>query len=110
MNCFIEKNFDIKKTQTGVVTFGTRMTSSHQRKNDFVFFVRPKRSIEGILPVDQLAQSGVQNMVFFHTSRRFLKFDLKREGKWPTVSPLRDFSGFYKRISDRGHVPYVPFA
>ena len=69
---FIKKNFDTNKTQMGlVVTFG-KMTSSHQQKTTFFLSVRLGEF--RVLPVDQLAQSGVQNIGFVHTSRRFFHF------------------------------------
>ena len=72
-NCFIKKNFDTNKTQTGrVVTFG-KMTSSHQQKKT-LFFLSVRRGEFRILPVDQLAQTGVQNIGFVHTSRRFFYY------------------------------------
>ena len=55
-----------------VVTFG-KMTSSHQQKNDFVF-LSVRRDEFRVLPVDQLAQSWVQNIGSVHTSRRFFSF------------------------------------
>ena len=62
-----------------VVTFG-KMTSSHQQKA--TLFLSVRESEFRVIPVDQLAQSGVQNIGFVHTSRRFLhyffNFDLKR--------------------------------
>ena len=68
------------------MTFG-KMTSSHQQKR-LCFFCPFQRGEFRVLLVNQLAQSGVQNIGFFHTCGRFfsffvrledLKFDLKRE-------------------------------
>ena len=127
-NCFIEKNFDTNRTQTGrVVTFG-KVTSSHQHKTTLFFYLSVQRGQFKVLPVDQLAQSGVQNIGFVHTSRRFFLFfefqletgEFKEREKRcflegqkqanmaifvarPQVS-LAVSQGFYKRIFDTGHV------
>ena len=55
-----------------VVTFG-KMTSSHQQKTAFLF-LSVRRGEFRVLPVDQLAQSGVQNIGFVHTSGLFFHF------------------------------------
>ena len=130
--CFIKKNFHTNKTQTGrVVTFG-KMTSSHQKKTT-LFFLSVRRGQFKVLPVDQLAQSGVQNIGFVHTSKRFFIF-LNSDLKWGNLKKKRkktffgraktgkhgyfcctptglpdDFSGFYYFFPDRRHVSDVPF-
>ena len=133
-NCFIQKNFDTNKTQRGrIITFG-KMTSSHQQKTTLFFYLSVRRGRFRVLPVCQMAKSGVQNIGFAHTSRRFyfifLNFDLKRENlkkKWkktffgraktrkrgyfcctPTGLP-GDFSGFCYFFPYRRHVIDEPF-
>ena len=72
-NWFIQKNFDTNESHGGrFVTFG-KMTSSHQQKTT-LFFLSVRRGRFRVLPVDQVAQSGVENIRFAHTFRRFFYF------------------------------------
>ena len=73
-NWFIQKNFDTNESHGGrFVTFG-EMTSSHLQKTTLFLFLSVRRGQLRVLPVNQLAQSGVQNIGFVHTSRRFFYF------------------------------------
>ena len=133
-SCFIQKNFDTNETHGWrLVTFG-KMTSSHQQKTTLFFYLSVRRGKFRVLPVGQVAQSGVLNIGVVNTSRRsfftFLNFDLKREnskkkckktffgrvktGKHgyfccTTTGLSDDFSWFYYISPDRRHVTDVPF-